>query len=458
MENGKLLFTVEDVVTASGGRLLCGKKDTVITGMGFDSRTMREGYLFVPLPGEHVDGHQFIGNALEYGAVATLTSQHDTFYGEESFILVEDTKTAMQDIAAEYRKRLTLPIVGITGSVGKTTTRSMIAQALSASKEVYQTQGNLNSQLGVPVMVMNIGREEIAVLEMGMSEFGEMERLSRIVCPDIAVITCIGVAHIEQLKTRENICKEKMTITYGMDTSGILLLNGDDEILRIHKRNVKQKVYLYGTGNDCEFRAEEIGIVDGKAVFDAVCLGDRYPVTLSMPGRHNVLNAMAALAVCHFAGVPLDKAVGKLNEFGGVPMRQQIYRTQYGTVIDDSYNANPDSMKAGLSVLMELPKEGRAVAVLGDMYELGEEAVRYHEEIGSHAAEVGVDMLITVGNLAVYMDDKARNGNTEVVHINSKEELIPYLKENINPRDVVLIKASRGMQLNVVADALRGLV
>lgn len=454
--------TAADIARVCEGELLCGDGGAEICHVSFDSRESKERMLFVPLPGERVDGHSYIASAFEHGAAAVFTDRYslsDIPKGQRGFawIRVKNTRAALQRLAGWYRQRLTKPIVGITGSVGKTTTRAMVAEALAGSFSVYQTRGNLNSQIGVPVMLLETGDEDISVLEMGMSEFGEMDRLTQMVRPDIAVITCIGVAHIEQLKSRENICGEKLAITHGMKRDGILLLNGDDDMLAGKRESVPQKVYYYGTEGWCDFRAEQIRIVEGRAEFDAVYQDKRIPVSLSMPGRHNVLNALAAIAVCEISGACAEAGAERLSSFQGIKMRQQIYPMDRYTVIDDSYNANPDSMKAGLHVLMEYPAKGRKVAVLGDMLELGEEKRAFHEEIGRLAAKLFVDELCTFGELSKYMGEAAEKaeGHTAVRHFETREELTGYLKKILKPGDTVLLKGSRGMQLNLVADALR---
>lgn len=449
-------LTIKELTEALGGILLCGDDTTEISTLSFDSRQIGNQTLYVPLAGERVDGHQFIASAFQNGAVAALTARGEIVDRQKPHIQVEDCKRALQLAAICFREKKSLPIVGITGSVGKTTTRSLIAAALSAGKTVFQTKGNQNGQIGVPVMLSEIDKEEIAVLEMGISEFGEMERLTQMVKPNLAVITCIGVAHIRQLGSQEKICQEKMAITLGMKPTAILLANGDDPLLRAHKNAVKNVVLLYGTTPDCAFYAKDIRIVEGKAVFRAVCLEEEVDVTLSMPGIHNVLNAMAALAVCKLYQVPLQQAAKKLEQFGGISMRQQITVTEKYTLIDDTYNANPDSMKAGIQVLMELPREGRKVAVLGDMLELGEQEQMYHQEIGRFAANAGVDLLLTVGNLTSYMEEAAlaEGKGIRVKHFENNAQISEYLKKLLLPEDVVLLKGSRGMALDQVVKEL----
>ena len=322
MEN----ITVKEIVAATGGQLLCGNENQKIEHLGIDSRTMKGNDLFVPLIGEKVDAHRFIEQAFGAGAVAVLTSEHETAEdGEHAWIRVADTKKALQEIGRYYRSRLSLPLVGITGSVGKTTTREMVAAALSAKFQVYKTPGNSNSQVGVPITLSEItSADEIGVLELGMSMPGELTVIAKIAQVDMAVITNVGITHIEQLGSQENIYHEKLTIQDGLKDGGILFLNGDDALLKNTKAKAGCSTVYYGTGENSEYRAEDIRIEDGYPVFTANCRGAKYPVRLSIMGRHNVLNAMVALAVADASGVPLADAVRTLSAFTGFQNRQQI--------------------------------------------------------------------------------------------------------------------------------------
>ena len=318
-------MTVRDVVKATGGRLLCGDGDTPLIHISINSQTMEGSDLFVPLIGAKVDAHRFIGQAFENGAAATLTSEHDSMEDGHPWIRVADTKKALQDIGAYYRRRFTLPLVGITGSVGKTTTREMIAAALSAGFRVYKTKKNLNSQVGVPITLCGItSADEVGVLELGMSEPGELTVIARIADVDMAVITNVGVTHIEQLGSQENIFREKMTIQDGLKDGGILLLNGDDELLKTARAKDGCRTVTFGSGAHCDYRCEEVRIEDGYPLFTAVHGTRRIPVRLGIMGRHNIMNALAALAVADLNGVPMEAAAGKLGEFHGFQNRQQI--------------------------------------------------------------------------------------------------------------------------------------
>lgn len=449
-------ITVNDIIKATGGTLLCGDQGTPIVHLSIDSRTMKGDDLFVPIIGEKVDAHHFISQAFAAGAVAVLTSEHDVMTDSHPWIRVADTRDALQAIGAGYRDRLKLPLVGITGSVGKTTTREMVAAALSAGFRVYKTPGNSNSQVGVPITLSEISLADgIGVLELGMSEPGELTKIARIARVDMAVITNIGVAHIEQLGTRENIYHEKLTIQDGLKEGGVLILNGDDEwLMKTTARPGFGTVY-YGTAQNSEYRAEDIRLEDGYPVFTAVCGGVRLPVRLHIMGRHNVLNAMAALAVADLNGVPLAAAVQKLEAFSGFENRQQISRINGITIIDDTYNASPASMKAALEVLHSMTGAGRRIAVLADMKELGPEAPALHRETGRFLAVCPVDMLVTMGGLA----EEIRTGMEQAgvkaggCHFETADMdgLTAALDSLLRPGDCVLLKGSNSMNLSQAA-------
>lgn len=451
MEN----MTVREILLATDGRLLCGSEDTVLEHISIDSRTMKGNDLFVPIIGEKVDAHRFIGQALEAGAAAALTSEHDFMESEKPWIRVKDTKKALQALGSFYRDRLSIPLVGITGSVGKTTTREMVACALSAGYRVFKTQGNHNSQVGVPITISDISKEdEIGVIELGMSEPGELTVIARIAKIQMALITNIGVTHIEQLGSRENIYKEKLTIQDGLCQGGILFLNGDDDLLKDTRAKEGCRTIYYGTGENCDYRAEDVHLEEGFPAFTAVFGQERVPVRLAVMGTHNVLNAMAALAVASESRIPMEKAARCLSEFTGFKNRQQIYHTGTLTVIDDTYNASPVSMKAGLEVLNSISKAKRRIAVLADMKELGEDAPLFHYEIGEYIAAHPVDQVVVLGELA---KEIARGVREKAPGIGVKEfmeqgPLTVYLKEELKDGDCVLFKGSNTMRLGQVAE------
>ncbi|MGL5435057.1 MAG: UDP-N-acetylmuramoyl-tripeptide--D-alanyl-D-alanine ligase [Lachnospiraceae bacterium] len=449
-------ITVKDIVKATGGTLLCGDPDTPIIHLSIDSRTMKGDDLFVPIIGEKVDAHRFIDQAFAAGATAVLTSEHEEMSDAHPWIRVSDTKGALQAIGSYYRSRLTLPLIGITGSVGKTTTREMVAAALSAGFQVYKTPGNSNSQVGVPITLSEItSGDEIGVLELGMSEPGELTVIARIARVDMAVITNIGVTHIEQLGTQENIYREKMTIQDGLKSGGVLFLNGDDEWLKNTTAKPGCRTIYYGTGGGSSYRAEEIRLEEGYPVFTAVCNGVRLPVHLHIMGRHNVLNAMVALAVADVNGVSLEDAVRQIEAFTGFKNRQQTYENNGITIIDDTYNASPASMKAGLEVLYSMTRPGRKVAVLADMKELGPEAVSFHREIGQFLTSCPVDILVTLGELAkeisIGMEQAGGSAVCYQFEAEDRASLIETLNQLLKPGDCVLLKGSNSMKLGEAA-------
>lgn len=452
-------ITVKDIVTAVNGMLLCGDENHPVEHLSIDSRTMKGNDLFVPLIGEKVDAHRFIEQAFGAGAVAVLTSEHDHAEdADHAWIRVADTKKALQEIGRYYRSHLSLPLIGITGSVGKTTTREMVAAALSAKYRVYKTPGNSNSQVGVPITLSEItSADEIGVLELGMSMPGELTVIAKIAQVDMAVITNVGITHIEQLGSQENIYREKLTIQDGLKEGGILFLNGDDPLLKETKAKAGCRTVYYGTGENSEYRAEDIRSEDGYPVFTANCRGEKYMVRLSIMGRHNVLNAMVALAVADLSGVPLSDAVKTLAAFTGFKNRQQIAEKNGVIVIDDTYNASPVSMKAGLEVL-EAKAKGRRIAVLADMKELGPDSAKFHYEVGSWMKSHPVDVLFTYGELALQIEKGAKRAGmkAEYLHFdeNQKEAMVDALKAKLQTGDCVLLKGSNSMRLGEVAAKL----
>ncbi|MCI6452458.1 MULTISPECIES: UDP-N-acetylmuramoyl-tripeptide--D-alanyl-D-alanine ligase [Hungatella] len=447
-------ITVKEILEATGGRLLCGSPDTPLDHVSIDSRTMKGNDLFVPLVGEKVDAHRFIGQAFDNGAAATFTSEHDVMEDNRPWIRVSDTKRALQALGAWYRRRLKLPLVGITGSVGKTTTREMVACALSARYRVYKTPANHNSQVGVPITMTEIsGQDEIGVIELGMSEPGELTVIAGIAQIQMAVITNIGITHIEQLGSQENIFREKLSIQDGLTEHGILFLNGDDELLKKTTARDGFETIYYGTGENCHYRAVDVRLENGYPVFTAVCGDERVPVRLKVMGTHNVANAMVSLAVASVCGIPMEAAAKQLAEFTGFQNRQQIYHTGGMTIIDDTYNASPVSMKAGLEVLNSIEHSRRRVAVLADMKELGPDSPRYHYEIGTYIAAHPVDKVAVLGELA---KEIARGVREQAPHIlvyefMDREPLVEWLKTELREGDAVLFKGSNSMELGKVA-------
>ena len=455
MEN----ITVKDIVEMTGGVLMCGDENTEILDICIDSREIKDGDLFVPIVGERVDGHRFVESALETGA-ATLTSQHNgVVIAEKPYIRVDNTVDALQRIGTAMRERFAGPVVAVTGSVGKTTTREMVAKALSSAKKTFQTPKNFNSQIGVPITLSRMGStDEIAALELGISEPGQMDILSEMVKPDMAVVTTIGVAHIEFMKSKENIRHEKLSIVHGMKEGGTLFLNGDDPLLKeaVETEQLTCRTLFYGTEEWCDYHAKNIVYHDSYTTFTCVHGNEEVEVYLSTLGKHNVGNCVVALAVASENGIPMETAAAVFKEFVG--QRQKLIRLENKfTLIDDTYNASPDSMRASINVLCDMPCSGRRVAVLGDMFELGENEVQYHIEIGEFLLDKPLDEVVVLGTLSQHIKEVLENGNTsvKVYTFSDNEEAAIYLMATLRPEDVVLIKASNGMNLKEIVDILK---
>jgi UDP-N-acetylmuramoyl-tripeptide--D-alanyl-D-alanine ligase len=450
-------MTVSQIAAVCGGKLLCGNPDTVVTSVVTDSREVADGSLFVPLKGEKTDAHTFLHAAFASGAAAALTQEHTQMEAEEAWIAVDSTQMALQHIAAAYRKIFPIPVVGITGSVGKTTTKEMVSLALSARYNVMKTKGNHNSQIGLPLMMFEFSREhEAAVVEMGMSDFGEMARLARVAEPKYAVMTNIGISHIGQLKTRENILREKLHITDRFTQGDLLFLNGDDPMLAGLRGKTPYETVFYGTAPWCDFRAEGITVQKETTAFRCIAPGrERVDVILPVPGMHHALNALASLAVAERLGVPLDRAATALGDYRPLAMRQQIYHINEVTVIDDSYNSSPDAAKSSLNVL-SMFRASRRVAVLADMLQLGEYSREAHFEVGVCAAENGVDILLTVGPEAKAMAEGARSvrSGIDCRVFDNNGQAVAELKSFLSPGDAVLVKGSRGMHTEEIVHAL----
>lgn len=451
-------ITVKDIVEMTGGTLLCGSADTVISDLCFNSREAKAGDLFVPIIGEKTDGHLFIEYALEF-ASATLTSKHsDAVDSDKPYIQVADTVEALQAIGSKIRMRYPIPLVGVTGSVGKTTTREMITQALSTAKNTFHTEKNFNSQIGVPITLSKLhSKAEIGVIEMGISEIGQMDILSDLVKPDMAVVTTIGVAHIEFMKTRENIRHEKLSIVHSMKEGGTLFLNGEDDLLKdaVRTEDLKCRTIFYGISDWCDYYAKDIVYHDAYTTFTCVHENEEVKVYLNTLGKHNVINCVVSLAVAAENGIPMEVAAKAFDSFEG--QRQRIIQLENRfKLIDDTYNASPDSMKASINVLCDMPGEGRKIAVLGDMFELGANEVQYHEEIGKFLLDKPIDELVVLGDLAQNIKNVVDAGNTSIKTYTfaDNEEAAIYLMATLRPEDIVLIKASNGMNFKEIVNLL----
>lgn len=458
-------MTLENIEKACGGRYIGteAEKKTEVLGVVIDSRQVESGYLFVAIPGEKVDGHKFIPDVFAKGAAAVLSEQQlEDPAGP--YILVESTTKALRDLAEYYRKSLDIKVVGITGSVGKTSTKEMIASVLSEKYRVLKTEGNYNNEIGLPLTIFKIRAEhEVAVLEMGISEFGEMHRLATMANPDICVITNIGLCHLENLKTRDGILKAKTESFAHLKKDGIAILNGDDDKLSTIRQVGDKEPVFYGMEEKMEYRedakksvyatgVENLGLYGMQARIHTP-EGER-DVRIPIPGEHNVYNALAATAVGLSLGLSLDQISAGILKAKTIGGRTNLLNTGSMTVIDDCYNANPVSMKASIDVLATA--EGRKIAVLGDMGELGENEKKLHYEVGEYLAKKEIDVLFCAGELSEEIAKAAQKESKtcEVYYFKTRdallEQLLPFLKKG----DTVLVKASHFMEYPEIVKAL----
>lgn len=448
-------ITLHEVAKACCGTLH-GDPELKITSIVTDSRKAGEGSLFAAIKGARVDGHRFIPAVAEQGAVCVLCEEKPDV--EINYIKVESTLVALKGIAEYYRSLFTIPFIGITGSVGKTSTKEFISAVLAQKYNVHKTGGNFNNELGVPITLFGLEEEhEVAVIEMGISGFGEMTRLSKMVKPDISVITNIGYCHLENLGDRDGVLRAKTEMFEYLKKDGVIILCHDDDKLRTVTDYHGIRPIFYGTGND-EYRAENITEkgLDGigctlihHARMDDSVEDVRIDVTIPTMGRHNVLNALCAMAVGTQLGLSADEIKRGLESFENVGSRNHIIKTDTLTIIDDCYNANPTSTKAGLDTLSKLG--GRRIAILGDMKELGKDELALHREVGAYAKEVGIDMLVAVGPLS---EATAEGYGEGAYYAATVERCIDRIKRYLRPGDTILVKASHSMQFERIVEAL----
>jgi len=453
---------------------MCGGKldgvadgDLRVVGVSKDTRTLAAGNLYVPIVGETFDGHDFAGPALEAGASASLWQEDrpvPAALAGRPLVLVDDTLAALQRLAAAYRDELPVRVLGITGSNGKTTTKDLAASALGAFFRVRKTEGNLNNHIGLPMTLLSLEEDtEIAVLEMGMSGYGEIELLSRIARPDAAIITNIGEAHLLQLGSREGIARAKLEIASGLKPGGLLLLNGDEPLLRegIERTPLPEgaAVQWFGLESRNDWYPAEVRATASSSSFAAVSAAAELPgaFAIPVPGRHNVSNAMAAIAAAVHFGVPVDRLREGLAAVRLTGMRIETRTAHNGAVVlNDAYNANPTAVRAAVRLVGELKGYRLKWLVLGDMLELGPDEEELHRATGGGIAPGEADRLVTCGRLGRLISEGAaeRFPPGACRHFDDKAELIAWLRGEVGPDDLVLVKGSRGMRMEEIVQAL----
>ncbi len=443
--------------------------ETEVSMITTDSRKAREGCAFAAIPGSRVDGHDFIPDVISKGALCVIAEREPENPDGFIWIKVYSTVTALGSIARFYRENLGIPVVGITGSVGKTSTKEMVAAVLSERFRTLKTQGNYNNELGLPLTVFELNEEhEAAVLEMGISDFGEMHRLARIARPDICIMTNIGTCHLEQLGDRDGVLRAKSEIFDYLEGDGKIILNGNDDKLITIKEVNGIRPYYYGIpdeehpaqGNEkwprLDFYADGIRPLGLEGTQCIIHTPDgSFEVKVPVPGNHMVMNALAGAAAGFVMGIPDDLICEGIGNMERVKGRFNIIRTEKMTVVDDCYNANPMSMKASLDQLVYV--NGPAVAVLGDMGELGSNEAAFHEEVGVHAAKSAIHKLFCIGTLSRHMAQAAENAKGSGVEVSWYPDVESFLEKGaaqIRPGETVLVKASHFMHFEQIVQAL----
>ncbi|UYZ36733.1 UDP-N-acetylmuramoyl-tripeptide--D-alanyl-D-alanine ligase [Clostridium beijerinckii] len=448
-------LNLAEIIKAVDGEIIVKNNEGIFNKISTDTRKIQENNLFIALKGENFNGNDYTIQAIEKGAsiiiIDDVKFKIEDLKNRGTIIKVKDTKEALGDLARFYRKKIGVKVVGITGSTGKTSTKDLVAAFLSGKYKVFKTQGNFNNEIGLPLMIFELSKDyDIAVLEMGMSNFEEINKLASIALPDVGAITNIGVAHIEYLKTRENILKEKMSITDFFENKNSLIVNCENDMLKTIVECDKFNLERVGYDSSYNLYAKNIKLTSENTSFDVVTDDNKnYRFTLNMVGEHNVLNALIGIQIARNFGLTFEEMEKGLGNFNATSMRLEVINKDKFTIINDSYNANPDSMKAALEVLKNY-SGSRKIAVLGTMGELGDYAEEAHIQVGEFAKDKA-DILLTTGEFKEYY--KKGFGERTMV-FESKQELMQRLTDMIKVNDTILIKASRSAKFEEITKYL----
>ena len=438
---------IKEILKITNGKLICGDEDLDIQNFEKNTRIIQKGDMYVAIKGEKFDGNDFYKDAINKGAVACLMSKEpDEKIG--SIVLVENTVKAIQQIAAYKRSQVDIPVVAVTGSVGKTSTKDIVAAVMSQKYKVLKTQGNLNNDIGLPVTLLRLHDENAIVVEMGMNHFGEISLLTSIAKPTLAIITNIGTAHIGNLGSRENILKAKLEILEGLQGNSVII-NNDNDLLSdwAEKNKEKYNIITYGINNkNSKYVAEDIHSYEDRSEYRI----DGKEVVVPVGGEHFVLNSLCAIAVGRYFDIPMAKITEGISGFELTKGRMEIEKAKCGaSIINDTYNANYDSMKAAIEYLEKIEGK-RKIAVLGDMKELGEYSESLHRKVGEEVKDI--DILITIGELAKCIEETA--DVREMLHFDNNESALEYLKKIMKKDDIILLKASNSMKFGDIAKEL----
>jgi len=453
-------FGVEEILKITKGKLIQGDRNTVFEGVSTDSRTIKEGEIFVALKGNNFDGHNFIKEALEKKAKGTMVEKKFSIESNPKFCIihVEDTLNSLRELASYHRKKFNIPIIAVTGSNGKTTVKEMISKILSAHFSVLKTPYNYNNQIGLAHTLLEMDtNHEIAVFELGINHYGEMEILSDMVKPKMAIFTNIGKTHLEFLESPLGVLKEKMDLIKDFNEENIVIFNIDDPLLRerfVNSRDIFSLI-SFGVENEADFKGEKLSFSEEGISFRVKDV-DFY---LPLIGKHNVYNALCSIAVGSIFDIPLEKMALSLKEFCPPSMRMNLRKVKGEKefiLIDDTYNANPNSVISAIESLSLFKNSGKKILVLGDMLELGKESYNCHREIGLSLKDKDIDIILTFGKHSAVINEMVKNFKNinTALHFDSYSTIIDFLKENIENNDVILIKGSRGMHMEEIVKGI----
>ena len=457
----------KDVVKICNGEIICGREDEVLEDFTQDTREVKKGYVYIGIKGEHHDGNLLYEDAINNGAKACILQKSSIEnkidieeikekYANITIILVENTIKVLQDIAKYKRSLYDIPVIGITGSVGKTSTKDIIASVISKKYNTLKTLGNYNNQIGLPLTVLRLKDHEAMVIEMGMNQKGEISNLTKIAKPTVAVITNVGTAHIGNLGSRENILNAKLEILDGLQENGTLVINNDNDLLnKWNEENINKnfKVLTFGMENKSDIMPYDIVLSENGSTYKIDIDGMTYNVNVSVGGNHFVLNSLCAIAIGRLFNIEMQDILKGIEKFELTKRRMQIEKNKEGiTIINDCYNANYDSMKAAIEYLGKI-NANKKIAVLGDMLELGEFSKELHKKVGEEVVKNKIDILITVGNLAKEIAKEAiERGMKEkdIFICNNNDEAASLIKQQASKGDAILLKASNGLNFQEI--------
>ncbi len=453
---------VSDILNICNGKLFFGDEQIVCSNFSKDTREINLDDVYVGIKGENFDGNTLYEQAFEKGARVCIlqnieiSEEVKNKYQDRAVIIVDDTIVALQKIAAYKRSLYNIPVVAITGSVGKTSTKDIIASVVSMKYKVLKTQGNMNNHIGLPLTILGLKDHEALVVEMGMNHLGEISVLSKIANPDIAVITNVGTAHIGNLGSRQNILKAKLEILDGLKDEGILIVNNDNDLLNewSNEYTGDRKIFTYGIENKSDIMASNVELNENSSEFEMIVGNEKEKIIVPVAGMHFVYNALSAIAVGAKLEIPLSKIKEGIKSFELTKSRMELINLKNNiTIINDCYNANYDSMKAAIEYLGKISNK-RKIAILGDMLELGEFSEELHKKVGEEIIKNKIDILITVGEMGKVISNTAKEGDITVYHCENNIEGIAKIKSVMNENDIILAKASNGMKFKEIVESL----